>query len=97
VASGVVGIGTIVPGTPARPRLFYGCRILYRSRKEILMGPITGLATIATVLLVGTIVLGVVVVGLTLGVVVPTLAANRTERRRRGLAVPTYYRLAMAH
>jgi len=36
-------------------------------------------------------------VGLTLGVVVPTVAANRTERRRRGLAVPTYYRLAMAH
>ncbi len=61
------------------------------------MGPITGLATIATVMLVGTIVLGLAVVGLTLGVVVPALASTRADRRRRGLTVPAYYRLAAAH
>lgn len=61
------------------------------------MGPITGLATIATVLLVGTIVLGTVVVALTVGVVLPALATTRADRRRRGLSVPAYYRLSPAH
>ncbi len=61
------------------------------------MGPITGLATIATTLLVAMSVLGVVVVGLTLGVVLPTLARHRGERLRRGVTVPAYYRVAAAH
>ncbi len=60
------------------------------------MGPITGLATIATTLLVATVVIGVVVVGLTLGVVLPEVATSRADRRRRGLRLPTYYRLALA-
>lgn len=60
------------------------------------MGPITGLATLATVLVVGTLVLGTVVVGLTLGVALPALVTARTDRRRRGLGVPAYYRLSPA-
>jgi hypothetical protein len=61
------------------------------------MGPLTGLATIATALLLAMTVLGAVVVGLTLGVALPALARNRGERRRRGLTIPAYYRLAPAH
>ncbi len=56
------------------------------------MGPITGLATVVTTLIVTLTVLGVVVVGLTLGVVVPAVAASRADRRRRHLGIPQYYR-----
>ena len=55
------------------------------------MGPITGLATIATALLVTMVVSTVVVLGLTVAFVVPALRVNRTERRRRSLSIPTYY------
>lgn len=48
------------------------------------MGPITGLATIATVLTVVLVVAGLAVVGLTLGVVVPSLRATRPEHAATG-------------
>ncbi len=55
------------------------------------MGPITGLATIATVLLITMVVSTVVVLGLTVAFVVPALRVNRTDRLRRSLSIPTYY------
>jgi hypothetical protein len=55
------------------------------------MGPITGLATIATVLLVTMVVSTVVVLGLTVAFVVPALRTTRTDRLRRSLSIPTYY------
>ncbi len=55
------------------------------------MGPITGLATIATALLVTMVVSTVVVLGLTVAFVVPALRVNRTDRLRRSLSIPTYY------
>ncbi len=61
------------------------------------MGPITGLATIATTLLWTVILLGVVVVALSLTVVAPTLARTRGDRRRRHLSIPRYYGVATAH
>ncbi len=61
------------------------------------MGPITGLATIATTLLVAMLVLGVAVVGLTLGVVLPALARSRDDRIDRGISVPAYYLPAAVH
>lgn len=60
------------------------------------MGPITGLSVIATTLLRMSIVLGVVVVGLTLAVVLPTLTRTREDRQRRHLGIPAYYRLTPA-
>ncbi len=55
------------------------------------MGPITGLATIATALLVTMVVSTIVVLGLTVAFVVPALRVNRTDRLRRSLSVPSYY------
>ncbi len=55
------------------------------------MGPITGLATIATALLIAMVVSTVVVLGLTVAFVVPALRVNRTDRLRRSLSIPTYY------
>ena len=55
------------------------------------MGPITGLATIATVLTVVMVLGTVAVLGLTVGVVVPALRETRTDRLRRSLSIPTYY------
>ena len=55
------------------------------------MGPITGLAAIATALLVTMVVSTVVVLGLTAAFVVPALRVNRTDRLRRSLSIPTYY------
>ena len=55
------------------------------------MGPITGLAIIATVLLITMVVSTVVVLGLTVAFVVPALRVNRTDRLRRSLSIPTYY------
>ncbi len=61
------------------------------------MGPITGLSVIATTLLWTSIVLGVLVVGLSLAVVAPALTRSREDRRRRHLSIPAYYRLTPAH
>ena len=55
------------------------------------MGPITGLATIATVLLVTMVLSTIVVLGLTVAFVVPALRTTRTDRLRRSLSIPTYY------
>ena len=55
------------------------------------MGPITGLATIATVLLTVLVLATIVVLGLTVAFVVPALRVNRTDRLRRSLSIPTYY------
>lgn len=55
------------------------------------MGPITGLATIATALLVTMVVSTVIVLGLTLAFVVPALRVTRTDRLRRSLSIPSYY------
>jgi hypothetical protein len=55
------------------------------------MGPITGLATIATALTVLMVVSAVVVIGLTLAVAVPAVRESRTDRRRRSLSIPRYY------
>lgn len=61
------------------------------------MGPITGLSVIATTLLWTSIVLGVLVVGLSLAVVAPALTRSREDRRRRHLSIPAYYHLTPAH
>ncbi len=55
------------------------------------MGPLTGLATVATVLLVTMVLSAVVVLGLTVAFVVPALRTTRTDRLRRSLSIPTYY------
>ncbi len=55
------------------------------------MGPITGLATIASALLITMVVSTLVVLGLTVAFVVPALRVNRTDRLRRSLSIPTYY------
>ena len=52
------------------------------------MGPITGLATIATTLLVVLVVTGLAVVGLTLAVVVPALREQRPRASPAGSASP---------
>ncbi len=61
------------------------------------MGTIPGLATVVTTLLGTLVVLGLVILGLTLGVVVPALAEARADRRSRHLGIPAYYRLAPTH
>ncbi|WP_377644545.1 hypothetical protein [Oryzobacter terrae] len=55
------------------------------------MGPITGLATIASTLLVVLVVSGLAVVGLTLAVVVPALRRERTARLARRVSVHRWY------
>jgi hypothetical protein len=55
------------------------------------MGPITGLATIATALLVLVVVSTVVVLALTAVFVVPAARVTRTDRIRRRLSIPRYY------
>jgi len=55
------------------------------------MGPITGLATIATVLLTVLVLATIVVLGLTVAFVVPAVRTTRTDRLRRSLSIPTYY------
>jgi hypothetical protein len=54
------------------------------------MGPITGLATIATALFVVMVLSTVVVLGLTVAFVVPALRVNRTDRLRRSPSIPSY-------
>lgn len=55
------------------------------------MGPITGLATVATVLTVLMVLGTVAVLGLTAAFVVPALRETRTDRLRRSLSIPSYY------
>ena len=55
------------------------------------MGPITGLATIATVLLTVLVLATIVVLGLTVAFVVPAVRTTRTDRLRRSISIPTYY------
>ena len=55
------------------------------------MGLLTGLATVATALLITMVVSTVVVLGLTVAFVLPALRVNRTDRLRRSLSIPTYY------
>ena len=55
------------------------------------MGPITGLATIATTLVVLVVVSAVVVLVLTAVFVVPAAKATRTDRMSRRLSIPRYY------
>ena len=55
------------------------------------MGPITGLATIATTLLVVMLVGTLAVVGLTVAFVVPAVRETRTDRLRRRVSIPSYY------
>jgi hypothetical protein len=55
------------------------------------MGPITGLATIATTLLVVMVVGTLAVVGLTVAFVVPALRETRTDRLSRRVSIPSYY------
>ena len=70
---------------------FYWCRILYIRRKDILMGTITGLTTVATALVV-IIGLGTVaVLGLTFAFVVPAVRVTRPDRIRRRTSIPAYY------
>ncbi|QKE82513.1 hypothetical protein [Arthrobacter sp. NEB 688] len=61
------------------------------------MGTLTGLSVIATTLLWTSLVLGVVVVGLTLAVVLPALGRTREDRKERHLSIPRYYGVAAAH
>lgn len=62
------------------------------------MGPITGLATIATTLLVVTVLSALVVLGLTVAVVVPALREAHADRLSRRLSIPRYYlHPALAH
>ena len=55
------------------------------------MGPITGLATIATALTVLMVLSALVVIGLSLAVVVPAVRETRSDRLRRSLSIPRYY------
>ena len=55
------------------------------------MGPITGLATIATALLVVMVVGALAVVGLTVAFVVPAVRETRTDRLSRRTSIPRYY------
>ncbi|WP_392544514.1 hypothetical protein [Oryzobacter telluris] len=55
------------------------------------MGPITGLATIATALTVILVVAGLAVVVLTLAVVVPALRETRGARLARQVSIPRWY------
>ena len=62
------------------------------------MGPITGLATITTVLTVVLVVATLLVVGLGLAVVVPALRESRRARVQRHASIPAWYlRPATAH
>jgi hypothetical protein len=55
------------------------------------MGPITGLATIATALVVLVVVSAVVVLALTVAYVVPAARLTRTDRMSRRISIPRYY------
>ena len=55
------------------------------------MGPITGLATIATALTLILVVAAVAVVGLGLAVVAPAVRDSRRARIRRQVTVPAWY------
>lgn len=55
------------------------------------MGPITGLATIATALVILLVVTGLAVVGLTLAVVVPALREQRARRIAQQVSLPRWY------
>ncbi|HYN67017.1 MAG TPA: hypothetical protein VES93_09015 [Ornithinibacter sp.] len=62
------------------------------------MGPITGLATIATTLLVVMVVGTLAVVGLTVAFVVPAAQETRRDRLGRRVSIPRYYlHTATAH
>ena len=55
------------------------------------MGPITGLATVASVLLAIMVVGAIAVLGLTVAVVVPAVRLTRTDRLSRRTSIPRYY------
>ena len=55
------------------------------------MGPLTGVATIATVLLVVMVVGTLAVLGLTVTFVVPAMRVKRTDRLSRRVSIPSYY------
>lgn len=55
------------------------------------MGLLTGVATIATVLLVVMVVGTLAVLGLTVAFVVPAMRMTRTDRLGRRVSIPTYY------
>jgi hypothetical protein len=55
------------------------------------MGPITGLATIATALTVILVVSALAVVGLGLAVVLPAVRDSRRARIQRRLTIPAWY------
>jgi hypothetical protein len=55
------------------------------------MGPITGLATIASVLLAVMVVGAIAVLGLTVAFVVPAMKVTRTDRLSRRVSIPGYY------
>ena len=61
------------------------------------MGPITGLATIAAVLLAVMVVGAIAVLGLTVAVVVPAMKVTRTDRISRRVSLPSYYLHPVAH
>jgi hypothetical protein len=55
------------------------------------MGPITGLATIATALLVVMLLGTITVVGLTVAFVLPVGRETRTDRLSRRISISGYY------
>jgi hypothetical protein len=55
------------------------------------MGPITGLTTIATALVVLMVLGTAAVLGLTLAFVVPAVRVTRPDRIRRRASIPAYY------
>ena len=61
------------------------------------MGPITGLATLAAVLLAVMVVGAIAVLGLTVAVVVPAMKVTRTDRISRRVSLPSYYLHPVAH
>jgi hypothetical protein len=55
------------------------------------MGTLTGLATIAPVLVAIMVVGAIAVVGLTVAFVVPAVRVTRTDRLSRRVSIPSYY------
>ena len=55
------------------------------------MGTLTGLATIAPVLVAIMVVGAIAVVGLTVAFVAPAVRVTRTDRLSRRVSIPSYY------
>ena len=55
------------------------------------MGTLTGLATIAPVLVAIMVVGAIAVLGLTVTFVVPAVRVTRTDRLSRRVSIPSYY------